>query len=196
MLDKNIPYAGFFMCRSGGRPLPPLPPLPEGYKFAFYKDGDEISWAKLETSVLEFESEFAALMRFKQDYFLDVNELYNRCVFIEDDVGNKVATGTAWWGDIENKRRPWIQWISVCPQHQGKGLGKAVIARVAEVLLELEGDVDMILKTQTWSYKAIKIYKALGFEPTDEKALYRNGDIDCNYKKAMKILKKLDRVMA
>jgi len=176
------------MRRDAGTPIPSFP-LPEGFRFALYKDGDEAAWAKLETSVLEFDSEFAALLYFKGYFLPDVDELYRRCLFIETDEGEKVATATAWWSDIEGERRPWLHWVSVDPRYQGLGLGKSVSSRITEMLLELYGDKDFYLSTQTWSHTAIRIYKKCGYKPTDEKILY--GKEKKDYKKALKILEKM-----
>ena len=190
MLDKSVPYAGLYMRREPGAPKP-VAELPEGFKFAHYKDGDEESWAWIEASVLEFDSAFAALMYFK-DYFMPhKEELYHRCLFIENSRGEKVATATAWWSDIDGRRRPWLYWVGVLPEYQGRGLGKAVVARATELLVGLNKYDPIFLKTQTWSYKAVSIYRANGYKPTDEKILYRNR-YD-NYKRAMRILRRLKR---
>ena len=189
MLDKSVPYAGLFMCRKAGTPIPDFP-LPDGFRFTFFRDGEALDWARIETSVLEFSSEFAALLFFKESFDPYVDELYRRCLFVENGNGEKVATATAWWSFIEGQRRPWIQWIGTAPAYQGLGIGKAVIARVTGLVTELEGDVDIHLKTQTWSYKAIELYKACGFEPTNEKKLYKIREN--NYRKAMRILKRLE----
>jgi len=190
VLDKTVPYAGLYMRRAPGGAIPSYE-LPAGYKFAFYRDGDEADWAKIESSVLEFDSEFAALMYFREHYIPFRGELRQRCVFIETAEGEKVATGTAWWSDIYGDRRPWLHWIGVRPEYQGLGLGKAIITRVTELMTEIEGDVPIYLKTQTWSYKAISIYLICGYEPCDEKLLYRNRKD--NLKKAMRVLKRLRR---
>jgi len=191
MLDKTLPYAKLYMRRKAGTPIPEFP-LPEGFKYALYKDGDEVDWAKLEFSVEEFNSEFAALLRFKEEFKHNDDELYRRCLFIENENGEKVATANAWWTFIEDERRAWLHWVSVAPGYQGLGLGKAITSRVTQLLLELEGDVDFYLSTQTWSYKAINIYKICGYEATDEKTLYGRKHKN-HYKKAMKILEKLER---
>jgi len=191
MLDKSVPYAGLFMCRRSGAPLSDFQ-LPDGFRFSFFSDGGEVDWARIEASVLEFNSEFAALLSFKGKFLPFAQELYRRCLFIENSDGVRVATATAWWSEIEGRRRPWVQWVAVSPEHQGLGLGKAVIARVTQLMTQLEGDVNIYLKTQTWSYKAIGIYKECGYEPTDEKILYTERKN--NYKKAMRILKRLENV--
>jgi len=193
MLDKSVPYAGLFMRRTPGASIPAFT-LPEGYKFAFFKAGDEVEWARIEAAVLEFKGEFDALMHFKQNFMPFSHQLRRRCLFIEDGTGRKVATSTAWWAHVDGERYPWLQWVGVCPEHQGKGLGKAIIAEATGLMKAIEGDVPMYLKTQTWSYKAIGIYLACGYEPTDEKALYRERKN--NYKKAMKILAKIKKAKA
>jgi len=170
---------------------PPSYALPEGYKFTFYENGDETSWARIEASVLEFTGEFAALLHFNENFGEYRDELRRRCIFIEDPEGRKVATSTAWWNEINGERRAWLHWVAVEPEYQGLGLGKAVVARVTELMTELEGDVPFYLGTQTWSYKAVSIYKAYGYTPTAEKALYK-GRSDKNYRKAMRILKRLE----
>ena len=190
MLDKSIPFAELFMCRKAGTPIPVFP-LPEGFRYVFYCDGDERDWAKIETSVDEFDNEFSALLHFKEYFLPDAEELYRRCLFIETENGEKVATANAWWSYIEDQRRPWLHWVSVDSRYLGLGLGKAIISRVTELLRELEGDTDFYLRTQTWSYKAISIYKKLGFKPTDEKILY-GVELRNHYKKAMKVLKKIN----
>jgi len=179
------------MVRRAGTPIPDYP-LPEGFKFTLYKDGDEADWARIEASVDEFESEFAALLRFTEEFIPKKEELYRRCLFIETDDGKKVATANAWWSYVNYERRAWLHWVSVDPEYQGLGLGKAITSRVTRLLLEIEGDVDFYLSTQTWSYKAISIYRQFGYEPTDEKILYgrkRKHDL----KRAMKILDKLKK---
>jgi len=191
MLDKTVPFAKLKMVRKSGTPIPDFP-LPDGFRFVFFKDGDEMDWARIETSVDEFDSEFAALLRFKEDFMQYKTELYRRCLFIETDSGEKVATANAWWSFVEDERRAWLHWVSVAPGYQGLGLGKAVTSRVTQLLYEIEGDVNFYLSTQTWSYKAINIYKQCGYEPTDEKILYPKKFRN-DYKKAIKILGKLER---
>ena len=190
MLDKSVPYAGLFMRREAGEGKPSYE-LPEGFQFAFFSDGSEADWARIEASVLEFDGEFAALMFFKRTFIPHIDELYRRCVFVETSDGVKVATTTAWWSDSYEVRKPWIMWVAVDPKYQGLGLGRAIIARATVLMIELEGDLPIYLRTQTWSHKAIGIYQTYGYFPTAEKSLY--SDSSDNYRKAMRILKRLNR---
>ena len=205
VLDKTIPYAKLYMKRKAGTPIPQFL-LPQGFRFVMFRDGDETHWARIETSVAEFDGEFAALLLFKEQFIPHSDELYRRLLFIETCEGVKVATANAWWSyinkgwrntlskDDTDERRAWVHWVSVDPKYQGLGLGKAVTSRVMEIMRDIEGDVDMYLSTQTWSYKAVDIYKKCGFEPTDEELLYRYNKKEKNdYKKAIKILDGLKR---
>ena len=189
MLDKSVPYVGIFMKRPAGTPFIPVP-IPNRFSYALYREGDEKDWARIETSVLEFDSEFEALLYFTKKFKPYPEELHKRCLFIENEDGLKIATATAWWHYIQDEYRAWLHWVSVHPDYQGYGLGKAITSKALEFSLELEGDVDIYLHTQTWSHKAFRIYEKFGFSPTDEKILYKDNK-DNNYKKAMRILNKL-----
>lgn len=190
MIDRSVPYVDILMHRKKGTPLPNFP-LPPGFAFTFYHPGDEAAWAEIETAVLEFESEADALAYIKKEYVPFTGELERRCLFAVNAAGEKIATATAWWGYTGARRDPWLHWVAVKPAYQGLGLGKAITARVIQLMNEIEGDRDYYLHTQTCSYKAVDIYKQCGFFITDEKNLlhYTNE----NYQKAIEILENIPR---
>lgn len=184
----SVPYFDILMHRRAGAPILDIA-LPEGFKFTYFKPGDEKAWAKIETSVLEFPDELDALIYLQNDLMRYPGELERRCLFIENEKGEKVATATAWWSYSGTRRDPWIHWVAVIPQYQGKGLGKAVVSGVLRLMAEIEGDRDFYLHTQTWSHHAVKIYQKMGFAFTDEKGL--NGYSNENYDKAMALLNEI-----
>jgi len=173
MLDKSVPYAPITMRRDPGTP-PPDFALPPGYRFAFYAPGDEKAWARIETSVLEFECEMDALLYFQGDFMIYKPELPLRCLFAETDAGEKIATASAWWGYTGARRDPMMHWVAVKPEHQGSGVGKAVIAQIIRRMLEIEGDRVFYLHTQTWSHRAVRLYIKSGFYITDEPDIQGN----------------------
>ncbi len=189
MLDKSVPYKHVLMRRPAGHPLPSWS-LPDGYSFAFYQPGDERDWALIETSVLEFPHSVDALLYFQDDFRSYPHELGRRTLFVVAPDGTKVGTGSAWFGYTGTRRDPWLDWIGVRPECQGLGLGKAIAARVLSLEIEIEGDRDVYLHTQTWSHKAIKIYQKIGFEITREKNL--RGFANDDYDDAMAILNAID----
>lgn len=190
MLDKSIQYYDVLMKRKIGTIIS-KPSLPHGFKFSFFKVGDEKSWAEIETSVGEFEDINSAIKYFQGTYLSYLDELERRCIFIENEKGIKVATIMNWWNYTGQKRDPWIHWLAVYPQYQGLGLGKAIVFKAMINIKEIEGDKDVYLHTQTWSYKAINIYKKAGFNITSERGL--GGYENSNYEKALLILQNYNR---
>ena len=187
MLDKSIKYYHILMHRQKGRNIP-FYPLPEGYSYKEFAPGDETDWAAIEASVAEFEEEDEALSYFKKEYLPYLPELKRRTIFVVDDKGNKAGTSTGWWSYTGKRRDPWIHWVAVKPQYQGMGLGKAIVAETLRRLIEIEGDRDIYLHTQTWSYKAIGIYLRSGFIITEEDGL---GGYKNEYKQALELLKQV-----
>jgi GNAT superfamily N-acetyltransferase len=190
LLDKSVPFIDVLMHRPPG--IPPEPhALPAGYTYSLFSPGDEVSWAQIEASVLEFDSEIEALLYFQRYRLPYLEELCRRCVFIKSPTGERVATASAWWGYTDMRRDPWLHWVAVKPAFQGKGLGKAIIACTVHLLLEIEGDRDFYLHTQTWSHKAIALYERAGFAITDEPGL---GDYpNDRYAEAVSLLRKIRR---
>lgn len=166
MLDKSLPYEGFIMkMRKEKLQAIRVPELPEGYHYHLYEDGDEQHWARLESMVLEFPDKEKALTYFNHDYRDPFREeLYRRCAFVSDDRGVPVATATAWFMESSLGTKGWLQWISTDTAHQGKGLGRAVIAKALSLYPSVGPDTDIFLHTQTWSHKAMYLYHKLGFE--------------------------------
>ncbi|HHV98971.1 MAG TPA: GNAT family N-acetyltransferase [Clostridiaceae bacterium] len=186
MLDKSIQFYRVLMKRDKGTPLVESR-LPDSFAFSLFKSGDEKDWAEIETSVGEFDRAVDALVYFQKNYLPYLSELERRCIFIEDDKGKKIGTLTIWWNYTGVRRDPWIHWVAVRPEYQGLGLGKALVFEGLRRLIEIEGDRDVYLATQTWSYKAINIYIKSGFKITDERGLagFENNEYD----KAIELLK-------
>ena len=185
MLDKSVPYVDVLMRRDKGFPIS-VYDLPDGFMFSAFNTGDEKAWAKIETSVLEFSDELDALIFFQKEYLPFISELEKRCIFIENDKNEKIATGTAWWCYTGIRRDPWLHWIAVKPQYQGLGLGKSIVSKIIHLTIEIEGDRELYLHTQTWSHKAIKIYEKYGFAITNEKNLYKYTNE--NFEQAISVL--------
>ena len=166
MLDKSLPYQGFIMkLRREKLQDIHVPELPNGYRFRLYKPGDDQHWAHLEHLVGEFPSYEKALDYFRHDYALPFeDELQRRCAFVCTDDDVPVATATAWFMESSLGHRAWLQWISTDPAHQGRGVGRAVIAKALSLYNDVEPVTDIYLHTQTWSHKAIYLYHRLGFQ--------------------------------
>lgn len=165
MLDRSLPHIGVIMVRPA-QPLPSRPPLPAGYAIVHYRPGMEKAWAAIETAAGEFDDPAAALNRFQTEFLPHAAELADRCLFIVDPQGSPVATTTAWYGSqLGRERQPRLHWVAVMPDHQGRGLARALIGAALQVYRQLGEDGDVYLTTQTWSTVAIRLYLDYGFLP-------------------------------
>lgn len=184
MLDKSVPYHEFWMIRPHTIPLLSVP-LSDGFHFSSYQAGDEADWAAIETAVLEFDHEEDALRYFAKAFAPYPKELSQRMLFVENEVGEKVATCTAWWKLVNGERLPILHWLAVKPPFQGKGLAKALVAKTIELFTEMEPAQDSYLHTQTWSHDAVHLYEKFGFVISADNI---DGQPNAAYVKAMAIL--------
>jgi ribosomal protein S18 acetylase RimI-like enzyme len=187
MLDKSLPYFNVIMKRTSDKPIINFD-LPQGYNFTEFTKGTELQWAEIETSVGEFENIYEALQYFQTHYLPFSDELGKRLLFVQNKEGEKVGTITGWFDNLDKKQVPSIHWFAVKESYQGCGLGKALVSECLNRLLSLDGDLDVFLHTQTWSYKAIGLYLKAGFEIVKGGtfAHYKN-----DYEQAIPILSKV-----
>ena len=171
MLDKTLPYAEIWMTRPLQQNVP-ITPLAEGFEFRFYQKEDE------------------ALEYFQQNFAPYPEELERRMFFVETKKGEKVATCTAWRKKSREQVYPVFHWLAVKPDYQGKGLAKALTARVLQEFPTLHTDGPIYLHTQTWSHQAIALYKKMGFTFIAENL---DGTPNPDYEKVMQVLSKLDK---
>lgn len=137
--------------------------LPEGFTIRFFEKGDEQEWARIETCVDEFETEATALERFTTEFGNHLDEMTERCLFIENELGEKIATATAWYGNLRGEVEGRIHWVGIVPAYQGKGLAKPLLSATMKVIESFHNTV--YLTSQTTSYQAINLYLQYGFEP-------------------------------
>lgn len=137
----------------------PQHPLPQRYGWRFYRPGDEMHWARIETSAGEFSQIEGGLRRFERD-FPDREPLPERMIFLTDG-GVPFATVTAWF---EPDGAGLLHYVAVDAAHQGQGLSRALTGLGMNRLWEL-GHKCARLDTQTYSWVAIRVYHEFGFRP-------------------------------
>ncbi len=144
-------------------------PLPAGYSYAFYRDGDRDHWIEIEKSAKEFSSYEEGLDAWKRYYEARESELYDRMVFVVNEAGEKVATATAFYDirGIDQSGDGWLHWVAVRREEQGKGLSKPLISHVIQVMKGL-GYGRAKIPTQTTTWLAVKVYLDLGFRPIEK----------------------------
>lgn len=143
-------------------------PLPQGYRFVPYEDGDRESWIAIELSAKEFADHKQGMEAWER-YFGACQELSQRMFYIENEQGEKVATATALY-DIHGRDTSgdgWLHWVAVKRDYQGKGLSKPLLTYVLNRMKDL-GYTHAKIPTQTTTWLACKIYLELGFCPVSE----------------------------
>ena len=171
MLDKSVPYVEFYMKRPEGLVLPPVSARTDGFFVRLYRPGDEMHWARIETSVGEFDTEEQALAYFSREFAPYPELLMQRMCFVCTPEGLPVATCTAW----EKHGGNLVHWVATVPACQRRGLARLAVTHA----LQLFPVGDILLHTQTWSHAAVRLYHALGF------CLVRDEDTE----KALAVLK-------
>lgn len=76
---------------------------------------------------------------------------------------NPVATATTWAEEETSLRQLQLQWVAVEPAHQGRGLGRAIATAAVRRAVRLAPGEAILLHTQTWSHRALRLYRSLGF---------------------------------
>lgn len=181
MLDKSLVYKDIVMCL----PFETLddlvvPVLPEGFSFRMFEYGDEVAWANLEVSVGEFSCFSDALEYFSGTFLSREEMLFDRVCFIMNNVGDIVATTSAWFKVDGNIRFPLIHWVAVDPCYQGLGLGRAIVLFALSRFPVVEPDGKFVfLHTHTWAWKAVCMYQKLRFRITKKALPNSRTDFCC-----------------
>jgi len=193
VLDKSIEFKSMTMRLPIRRFVFSEPKLPDGFTIRAYQKGDLEAWAKIEVSVGEFENNDKAYESFNKLYLPYENMLPLRMFFVVAPSGEPVATATAFFSDKRKWMKSVLHWVAVKPEFQGKGLGRAIVQKALNAIVEFEPKRDIYLFTQTWSHKAVKLYLSLGFKMVRTpnglakiKFGYKRGN---DYKGAIRILK-------
>ena len=140
--------------------------LPRGYELRAFQPGDEESWAK--TLNLGGFTNWNApkVMR----YLEDPERRVGSCVVAHaaDIVSATFASRASYCGAAPLSSDPTnegvVDYVVTRPDHQGKGLGRAMTVCVTKFLIA-RGCKTVSLSTDEWRLPAIHIYLSLGFKP-------------------------------
>ena len=160
MLDKSIPYAEIWMKRAH-KSTPIQPAQSDNYSLRSYQAGDERHWARIETSVGEFDNEAEALAYFEKEFMPEQAQLGQRMFLpLINQVHRSVRLPL---GKSQARRHTGSTspLVAVMPQAQRQGIARGLVTQVVSVLEA--ANEPMYLHTQTWSHAAITLYQQLGF---------------------------------
>ena len=163
-IDPRVTYedGSFHMVRDGFDDVPDFA-LPAGYRFRGFRDSDDAVWTALQRAAEPFFDIADGL--FEEQYGPQRAALPERMWFVESDAGQSVASISAWW---ENEPptpqdRGRIHWVVVHPEHQGRGLSKAMMTKAMTRLAQSHSGA--VLGTSSGRPWAVKVYLDFGFLP-------------------------------
>lgn len=163
-IDPRVTYEDRFfnMVRDDFDGVPEFA-LPAGYRFRPFRDGDAAVWTALQRAAEPFFDIADGL--FEEQYGPRRAALPERMWFLDTDGGESVASISAWW---ENEPptpqdRGRIHWVVVHPEHQGRGLSKAMMTRAMTRLAQSHSGA--VLGTSSGRLGAVKVYLDFGFLP-------------------------------
>jgi ribosomal protein S18 acetylase RimI-like enzyme len=136
---------------------------PGGYTIRNFVKGDEPRWAEIEVLAGEFPDQELALQRFEKDFGSNLDQMEERCFFLEDRSGTAIGTATAWYGLLDGEVRGRVSWVGIVPAYQGRKLAKPLLSAVMNRMAK--DHQKAYLTTQTTSYRAINLYLTFGFVP-------------------------------
>lgn len=137
--------------------------LAPGYRFRTYREGDAEVWTDLHLAAELFVEVTPDL--FFQQFGAAVDALPDRMFFVETEDGQPVGSISAWWEKdrFRPAERGRIHWVVVHPDHQGRGIAKAMMTRAMHRLSRSHDSA--MLETSSGRPGAIKVYLDCGFRP-------------------------------
>lgn len=187
MREQDIPDLNIFMmCDKINKNA--LSKLSEGFYIRTCKSEELSIWMEFPFDNEEDKSNYYEYMNdyFKNVYGSNVEEFYNRCLFVcEDKTDKPVATCFIW--KAYNKINT-IHWFKTLKEYEGKGLGRALLSYTMCSLND--NDYPVFLHTQPSSFRAIGLYSDFGFKIVTNKTIgYRENE----YEESLPILKQFMR---
>jgi GNAT superfamily N-acetyltransferase len=145
--------------------------LPKGFSFVNYKSGDKDQWIEIEKSAEEFKTAEDGEKAWAKYFEGKDEQLAHRMFFVENELGEKVATASAYYNIYagDDGINGWLHWVAVHKKAQGKGLAKPLITHVLQYMKTL-GYQKAVIPTQTTTWLACRLYLDLGFRPVPENA--------------------------
>lgn len=159
-IERN---AALRMTRATLRELPPSA-LPSGYRLRAFRPGDETAWLAIQAASDRFNAHVIAPDLFARVFGADEPTLASRLFFAEGAGGEPVGTAAAWWREGPDDTWGRVHWVAVLPEHQGKGLGRALLTAVCARLADL-GHAHAYLTTSAGRLPALRLYLSAGFRP-------------------------------
>jgi GNAT superfamily N-acetyltransferase len=142
--------------------------VPQAYSIRPFADGDVAAWTAIQAAADRYNVITSDLFQAAFGISSDVHA--KRILIACDSAGSPVGTAAAWMGDGGYAEIGRLHWVAVVPEHEGRGLGRALVMHAIARLSHL-GHSSAYLTTSAARLRAIHLYDRCGFRPhvsTDE----------------------------
>ena len=146
-----------------------------------------MEWAWLEHGIQDFDTFEEAYNYFRDTYFGDLDALKQRFICVVNEKDEFAGCVIAWKDRNGDDWIPAVHWLAVSPREQGRGIGRALVQKLMERFLELDG-LPVYLHSQPCSYVAVGLYSSLGFRALKSESIM---GYDNQFDEAMTVLKPL-----
>ena len=150
--------------------------LPARYHVRTCRRNELSIWEAMPFDDPEIAVEYQAYMtRYFRDVYKERESLFfEKCLFVCDDKDTPVGTCFAWKA---YEKITTIHWYKVLKEHEGNGIGRALLSVVMKSLSV--NDYPVYLHTQPSSFRAIKLYSDFGFAFLSDSIIgNRKNDLD------------------
>ncbi len=157
-----IEITSVWMARPDFENIPRYDLSPE-FHYRLFRRGEEETWARL-LYITGMRPDFETAMKQWRFEFEPVpQEMEKRCIFVETQAGEVIATTLAWYEGEPTNEWGRIHWVGVDPAYQGKRIGKALISEALARMSKTHTKV--MLETESHRLPAIQMYLDFGFAP-------------------------------
>ena len=166
VLDTSVPHVPVLMVLGDHETVADVE-LPAGYRFAAWEPRFREPWVRLHVLLGQLPSYDEGLAYFERTYESDPAALERQMILVVDEKDELVGTSSLWRGDHFGEPRLRVHWVGVSPDHQRRGLARALMLETIRLYDELvpSGEPPLYLTTQTESWVACGMYLKLGFVP-------------------------------
>ena len=136
--------------------------IPQPYSIRPFAEGDVAAWTAIQAAADRYNEITSGLFHaaFGGSHDAHAEQILIAC----DGAGFPVGTAAAWMGDGDRAQLGRLHWVAVVPEHQGRGLGRALVMRAIARLADL-GHSSAYLTTSAARLPAIHLYDGCGFRP-------------------------------